>query len=458
MATLLNPPAKQTGAVTDSLLKQLRKSFDTEPRFKQAMNAVCTTPISKVALNRDRVAAIDHSFSHHLPENKTVAQMQSGRCWMFAALNTFRVEAIKNMNLDNEFELSQNYLTFWDKFEKANYFLESILNTLDEPIGSRLLDYLLHGPVQDGGQWHMFINLVRKYGVIPKRAMPETESSSNTRELGFHLTHILRDHACRLRSANESGKDLEALRTMKEHFLEEAYRVLAIHLGEPPTEFEWQWRDKDKNFHREGEMTPLAFYDKFVGLNLDDMVCLINDPRPQHKYDTVYTVEYLGNVVGGEIIKYLNVPVETLKKAAIAQIKDGLSVWFGNDVGKHLDRDLGVMDLELFEYDLVYGTKPTMSKADRLQYGHSQMTHAMVFTGVDLDDNGNPRKWRVENSWGDKPGDKGFLQMTDAWFDQYMYEVVVHKQYVPAKSLAALQKEPIVLPPWDPMGSLAKLS
>ncbi len=456
MATLLNPPAQETGAVSENLLEKLRKSFDAEPRFKQSMNAVCTTPISKVALNRDRVAAIDHSYSHHLPENKTVAQMQSGRCWMFAALNTFRVEAIKNMNLDNEFELSQNYLTFWDKFEKANYFLESILNTLDEPIGSRLLDFLLQGPVQDGGQWHMFINLVRKYGVMPKRAMPETESSSNTRELGFHLTHILRDHACRLRAAKESGKDLPALRTMKEKFLEEAYRVLAIHLGEPPTQFDWQWRDKDKNFHREGEMAPLGFYDKFVGLNLDDLVCLINDPRPQHKYDTVYTVDYLGNVVGGEPVKYLNVPVETLKKAAIAQIKDGHSVWFGNDVGKHLDRDLGVMDLDLFQYDLVYGTRPTMSKAERLQYGHSQMTHAMVFTGVDLDDNGNPKKWRVENSWGEKPGDKGFLQMTDAWFDQYMYEVVVHKQYVPAKSLAALQKDAVVLPPWDPMGSLAR--
>jgi bleomycin hydrolase len=248
---------------------------------------------------------------------------------------------------------------------------------------------------------------------------------------------------------------MAALRSMKDRFLEDAYRVLAIHLGEPPTSFDWQWRDKDKNFHREGAMTPIAFYDKFVGTSMDDMVCLINDPRPQHKYDTLYTVNYLGNVVGGEIIKYLNVPVETLKKAAIAQIKDGLPVWFGNDVGKHLDRDLGVMDLDLFQYDLVYGTKPTMNKAERLQYGHSQMTHAMVFTGVDLDDNGNPRKWRVENSWGDKPGDKGFLQMTDTWFDQYMYEVVVHKQYVPAKSLAALSKEPIGLDPWDPMGSLA---
>jgi bleomycin hydrolase len=455
MASLANPPVEVGGSVTPELVKRFRTALSNDERFKQSMNAVCVTPISKVALNRERVTAIDHSFSHHLPENKSVAQMQSGRCWMFAALNTFRVEAIKNLNVDTDFELSQNYLTFWDKFEKANYFLESILNTLEEPIGSRLLDWLLSGPVNDGGQWHMFINLVRKYGVMPKRAMPETESSSNTRELGYHLTHILRDYACRLRTAHASGKGNAELRKMKDGYLAEAYRMLAIHLGEPPTEFDWQWRDKEKTFHRDGTMTPQAFYAKYVAINLDDMVCLIHDPRPHHKFDTVYTVNYLGNVVGGEIIKYLNVPVDTLKKAAIAQIKDGSSVWFGNDVGKFLDRDLGVMDLDLFRFDLVYGAEPTMNKAERLQYGSSQMTHAMVFTGVDLDENDRPLKWRVENSWGDKPGDKGFLQMTDAWFDEFMYEVVVHRKYVPAKALAGLEKEPVGLDPWDPMGSLA---
>jgi bleomycin hydrolase len=395
------------------------------------------------------------TFSHHLPENKITAQMQSGRCWMFAALNTLRVEAIKSMNLDTDFELSQNYLTFWDKFEKANYFLESILKTLDEPTGSRLIDWLLSGPVQDGGQWHMFINLVKKYGVVPKRAMPETESSSRTADLGYHLTFMLRDYACRLRTAHQNGKSAADLRKAKLGYLDEVFRILAVHLGEPPTEFNWQWRDKDKQFHREGKLTPTEFYGKFVNLNLDDFVCLIHDPRPQHSFDQTYTVNFLGNVVGGEPVLYLNVPIDTLKHAAVDQIRDGSPVWFGNDVGKHLDRDLGIMDLELFDYELVYGTKPTMNKAERLQYGHSQMTHAMVFTGVDLDENGNLLKWRVENSWGDKPGEKGFFAMTDAWFDEYMYEVVVHKQFVPAESLKALAKEPVGLDPWDPMGSLA---
>jgi bleomycin hydrolase len=298
---------------------------------------------------------------------------------------------------------------------------------------------------------------VRKYGVAPKSAMPETESSSNTGEMSYHLTFMLRDFACRLRKAHSKGKSAAELRSMKAGFLDEAYRMLAIHLGEPPKEFFWQWRDKDKNFHREGDLTPKEFYDKFVGLNLDDMVCLIHDPRPKHSFDTTYTVKFLGNVVGGEPITYLNVPIETLKQAAIDQIRDGSPVWFGNDVGKHLDRDLGVMDLDLFDYNLIYGSAPTMNKAERLEYGHSQMTHAMVFSGVDLDEDGNPKKWRIENSWGDKVGDKGFMLMSDAWFDQYLYEVVVHKQFVPADSLKALKREPVGLDPWDPMGSLAAI-
>jgi bleomycin hydrolase len=375
---------------------------------------------------------------------------------MFAALNTFRVEAIKKMNLENDFELSQNYMTFWDKFEKANYFLESILKTLDEPVGSRLLDWLLAGPVQDGGQWHMFSNLVRKYGVVPKTAMPETESSSSTNNMAYQLTFMLRDYACRLRKRNEEGASEAELRKLKDGYLHEVYRILAIHLGEPPKNFFWQWRDKDKKFHREGTLTPAEFYDKYVGLSLDDMVCLIHDPRPYHKCNAVYTVKFLGNVVGGEEIKYLNVAMPVLKQAAVEQIKAGDPVWFGNDVGKHLDRKLGVMDLDLFDFELLYGTAPTMQKAERLELGHSQMTHAMVFTGVDLDDAGKAKKWRVENSWGDDVGEKGYFIMSDAWFDEYMYEVVVNKKHVPKEVLAALETEAIGLDPWDPMGSLAR--
>jgi bleomycin hydrolase len=456
MATIIPPPDQQThGAISTDLIARCQQAFESDLRYRQAMNAVCTTPITKVAQNRRRVVQTDHTFSHHLPENKSTNQKGSGRCWMFAALNTFRVEAIKNMNLADDFELSQNFPLFWDKFEKANYFLESIIKTVDEPSGSRLIDWLLSGPMQDGGQWHMFINLVKKYGVVPKTAMPETESSSSTGQMSYQLTFMLRDYACRIRKAHRDGAATETLIEMKGPFLEEIYRMLCIHLGEPPKEFHWQWRDKDKNFHRTGKLTPMEFYDRYIGINLDDMVCLIHDPRPDHQFGKVYTVNFLGNVVGGEPIQYLNVELPVMKKAAAEQIKAGQPVWFGNDVGKHLDRDLGVMDLDLFDFELIYGAAPTMSKAERLWYGHSLMTHAMVFTGVDIDDNGHPTKWRVENSWGDKGGDKGFLIMTDAWFDEYMYEVVVHRQFVPQELLAALDEEPIGLDPWDPMGSLA---
>jgi bleomycin hydrolase len=440
------------GALRTVDIAHFQAQFESDPKNRATMNAVCTTPINKVALNRATAAKIDHSFSLHLPENPVTSQKGSGRCWMFAALNTFRSKAAKTMNLE-AFELSQNYTMFWDKLEKSNYFLESILQTLDEPIGSRLLDWLLANIITDGGQWDMFVNLIDKYGVVPKSVMPETESSSSTGNMNYQVTFMLRDYACRLRKANEAGFSTDELRKMKDEFMSEVYRMLVIHLGEPPNGFDWQWRDKDKQFHRAGKLTPQEFYAKYVGYNLKDMVCLVHDPR--HPVNTAMTVKYLGNVVGGRPTEYLNTDLDTIKRAAIKHIESGESVWFGCDVGKYLDGENGVMDIDLFQFDLVYGCQPTMNKAERLMYGHSLMTHAMVFTGVDVGEDDQPRKWRVENSWGDERGQKGWFQMSDKWFDEFSYEVVVHKSHVPAEVLAALKQEPIELEPWDPMGSLA---
>ncbi|MDR3690304.1 MAG: C1 family peptidase [Fimbriimonas sp.] len=451
-ATSVRP---DTGAITQSDLEAFQNAFESTPRYRQSMNAVCTTPVNKVATNRRRAALVDTSFSHHLTENPATSQKGSGRCWMFAALNTFRSKAQTVMNLPEGFELSQNYTMFWDKLEKANYYLENILVTLDEPVGSRLLNYLLSSPIQDGGQWDMFVNLIEKYGVVPKTVMPETESSSSTGQMNDHITGKLREYACELRKAHAAGRSLESLQDMKKAQMAETYRMLCIHLGEPPTNFEWQWRDKDKMFHRVGTLTAKEFYAQYVGYNLSDMVCLINDPRPGHDFNCTYTVRFLGNVTGGKPVEYLNVDLDTIKQAAIKQIQSGESVWFGCDVGRFLERDLGTMDIEMFDYDLVYGTSNGMNKAERLQYCHSAMSHAMVFTGVDLGEDGKSRKWRVENSWSDKVGDKGFFQMSDAWFDEYNYEVVVHKNHVPGDVLKALDMKPVELDPWDPMGSLA---
>jgi len=449
--TLKNTP----GEVSLEDIAGFQAAFESDPRNLTAMNAVCTTAVNKVALNRRKVTQNNMTFSVHLPENKITAQNGSGRCWLFAALNTLRVVAMKNMNLGDDFELSQNHMMFWDKFEKANYFLEAVLQTLDEPTDGRLIAHLFHAPIQDGGQWHMFINLVRKHGLVPKSVMPETESSSSTGQMNWQITLRLREFGCQIRAAHKEGKSLEDLRAMKPAMLEQIYKMLCIHLGEPPTEFDWQWRDKDKGFHRDGTITPREFYRKHIDVDLSDMVCLIHCPQSTKRFDEVYTIKFLGNVVGGEPIKYLNVDLDTMKQAAIKQMQNGEPVWFGCDVGKYLDRDGGWMDTEMYNFDLVYGSHSTLSKAERLDYGESLMTHAMVFTGVDLDDNGKPRKWRVENSWGEKGGDKGFYAMSDPWFDEFNYEVVVHRKYLPEAKVALLDRQPVELEPWDPMGSLA---
>ncbi len=449
------PGGSSATPITPEILSGFQQSFQSNPRNIQAMNAVCTTPIDKVALSRRSAARTTHTFSEHLTEGKATSQGGSGRCWLFAALNTLRVLVMEKLSLGDDFELSQSHLMFWDKLEKSNYFLESILATLDEPTDGRLIAHLVQSPIQDGGQWHMVVNLIKKYGVLPKTAMPEAQSSTATGPMNFHITQFLRSCACELRAAHAEGKTADELRARKSEMLEAVHRMLVIHLGEPPESFEWQWRDKDKGFHRDGVMTPREFYDRYIEVDLDELVCLIHCPQKSKRMNTLYTIKFLGNVIGGEPIKYLNVDIEVMKAAAVAQIKAGKAVWFGCDVGKHLDRDLGAMDMDMFDFDLVYGAGSKMDKGERLDYGDSQMTHAMVFTGVDLDDEGKPRKWRVENSWGDKIGENGFCLMTDKWFDEYMYEVVVHKSHVPEELLPILETEPTPLEPWDPMGALA---
>ena len=446
----MNPKAMNLDAI-----QQYSNEFNANPANQTVMNALTQESLVKVGVNRKMVTRLDHHYSHKLKSNPITNQMNSGRCWLFAGLNTFRYPAMEKMKLES-FEFSQNYPMFWDKFEKANYFLESVLNTLDEEASSRLVMHLMQNPVQDGGQWDMFVNLIKKYGVVPKTVMPESESSSSTGAMVAMITAKLREYAAELRTAHEKGVSLETLRERKTAMMNTIYRMLCVHLGEPPREFYWQWNDKDNIFHREGSITPQAFFEKYVGFDLDSMVCLINAPTTDKPYNRLFTVDYLGNVVEGEIIRYLNVDIELMKEAAKRQIaEDNRAVWFGCDVGKGLERVRGIMAEDTYDYAGIYGEPFTADKASRLDYGQSQMTHAMVFTAVNIDENGKTTKWRVENSWDDKNGDKGFYIMTDAWFNEYMYEVVVEKQYVPAEILKVLETEPIHLPPWDPMGALA---
>ena len=440
--------------ITKEQIAAFDADFSAQRANRVAMNAVTNNGLLASAIRREAVEQDVHEYSISLEQGEICNQKQSGRCWMFAALNTLRYQVMKKCDLKT-FELSQAYLFFWDKLEKSNYFLESILDTLDEPANGRLVSYLLTAPVNDGGQWDMLCNLIEKYGVVPKTAYPESKASSGSREMDMTLTEKLREDACILRKLHKEGKGLDELRARKTRMLGEIYRLLCICLGEPPKTFTFEYRDKDNNFHREEGLTPKSFFEKYVGVDLSDYVSLINAPTEDKPYGRSYTVQYLGNVKEGSAVRYLNLPIEELKKAAIAQMKDGQPVWFGCDVGKHSERDSGIMDLDIRGLEDLLDTRFTMTKAERLDYGQSLMTHAMVFQGVNLDENGKPNRWRVENSWGKEPGKDGYYLMTDRWFDEYMYQVVVNKKYLTAEQIAAYEAEPIALEPWDPMGSLA---
>lgn len=440
--------------LTPEMLGEYSGLFWADERNVAALNAVTAADIHQVALNRNLAATTDHTFSIHLKTPKATSQKKSGRCWLFAGLNVLRLAARQSLNLE-QFELSQNYLMFWDKLEKANYFLENILETFDRGTDDRLVMHLLKDPIQDGGQWDMFANLAAKYGVVPKTVMPETASSGNTRTMNALVTDKLREFAAVLRRRAAEGADENELRRIKLEMLSAIYRLLTIHLGEPPRSFDWQWRDKDDEFHRDSELTPRGFFDHHVGVDLRETVCLINCPTADKPFDQLYTIDYLGNVLEGELIRYLNVELEPFKRAAARMLQDGKPVWFGCDVGKRLERKLGILAGELYRYDLVYGLDFESDKAERVDYGQSLMTHAMVLTGVDLDDDGYPRKWRVENSWGEKVGDEGYLVMLDDWFDEFVFEVAVERKYLSEEQRALLEGEPVHLPPWDPMGALA---
>ena len=448
------PVATDGGALTPDKLQRLEAAFATTPAHRLAQNAVTQNVIDDVALNRSIVTGIDHTFSHLLDDWTVTNQKKSGRCWLFAGLNLLRVGAMKKMNL-KEFEFSQNHTLFYDKLERANYFLDAVIETADRPVDDRTVAFLLERPLDDGGQWNMFVNVVRKHGLVPKAFMPESESSSNTRQMNAILLAKLREGARSLRELRGGGAPMEAARAAKDEILAGIHRILSIHLGTPPQRFHWQWNDKDKEFHRDGDLTPQEFADRYVELPLDDYVCLVNDPRESSPYGRTFTVQYLGNVVGGEIVKYLNVEMDVMKDVAMRTIMEGDPVWFGCDVGKMMRRDMGIWDADLFDYESVYDTTFELPKADRLLYHQTLMTHAMLFTGVDVV-NGRPRRWRVENSWGDENGRKGFFTMNDSWFEQHMFEIAARRSALPPQLQEAVDLEPIVLPPWDPMGSLAR--
>ena len=436
--------------LTSEFTQSLFDNYQKNAKFSAVENAATKNGLLNALENRASHAANLPVFSVDLTNDPVSNQKQSGRCWMFAALNTFRHKILTEFKLEN-FELSQAYTFFWDKYEKSNWFLEQIIGTSDLEIGDRKLKFLLDVPQQDGGQWDMVVALFQKYGVVPKDIYPESISSSASRELDQYLNKILRQDAQILRDLIQNGVDVAA---KKAELLQEIFNYLAMTLGLPPQKFDFEYRDKDDQFHKFEDITPQAFYEKFVDIKLDDYVSVINAPTADKPYNKSYTVEFLGNVVGGKEVKHLNVEMDRFKKLAIAQMQAGETVWFGCDVGQVSNRQDGLLTMDAYDFsamDLDF----TQDKASRLDYSESLMTHAMVLTGVDLDAAGNSLKWKVENSRGEKVGKKGYFTASDAWMDEYTYQIVVRKEFLTAEELAAYEAEPEVLLPWDPMGALA---
>lgn len=438
--------------ISNDLLMQLREEESTKVAL--ARNAATQVGIEAASLNREKIQHTSTAVSHRLDDWKATSQKKSGRCWLFSSLNFLRSRARESLGIKN-FEFSQSYVFFWDKFERANWFLTDIIATSDEPVDGRLVQFLLGDVLGDGGQWDMAVSVYMKYGLVPKEVMPESEASTNSRPMNARLRAVLHIGALRLREAIAAGASAEEVDVQRRKILADVWKILVVCLGEPPVRFNWQWRDDEGNFHRDGEITPHEFYERHVGVDLSEYICLVDDPRPENPKGSMETVEHLGNVVGGRPIRYLNAPVEEIKRIAAAQIAAGEAVWFGADVSQPYDRGLGFFVTGIHDYDGLFDVDFSSTKLERVRSGESAMDHAMLFTGVDLDEAGQPRAWRVENSWGDEPGDSGFFTMDDQWFTDNVFEVVVPKSALPEDLAAAVDSDPIVLPAWDPMGTLA---
>lgn len=439
-------------SITEEQLARWSAQYEASPERQLATLSLSKTELNDVAFVSKGAFAMRHKFSIDIPTMEVTNQKSSGRCWLFAAANVLRERIAAARNLE-KFELSQSYLAFWDKFERANYFLESILETANLPADDRVVSHILTTGVHDGGQWDMFVSIVRKYGLVPKDVYDETYQSSNTRSMNAVLNRNLKVCAARLRAMVASGAQEDAIQAEKDAMLGKVYGFLCSCYGEPPKAFDFEFVDKDGVYHVEKNLTPITFANRYVGDLLDGIVSIINAPTDDKPYHRTFTIRLLGNVVGGKEVRHLNLPMDEFKAAIIRQLEAGKVVWFGSDVGKYGERAIGLWDDRSYNYELLTGLDLAISKEDALNYGFSAMNHAMVITGVNIED-GKPTRWKIENSWGEKNGEKGYYICSDSWFDQYVYQAAVEKEYL--GDLAALaNQEPITLDPWDPMGTLA---
>ena len=432
------------------MIANLRANWTNTPTDRALRNAISQSDISTLARNAENAGAVDQTFSDRVNSKGVTNQRSSGRCWLFTGLNVLRARMMERHNLP-KLELSQNYNFFYDQLEKANLFLQTIIDTSNKPMDDKTVEWLFKNPLSDGGQYTGFSENVMKYGVVPAEVWPETYSSNNTSQMRRLLSLKLREDGLELRRMASEGAKGKAMEQRKEAMLGEIYRMLALTLGVPPTEFEWTRKDASGKVIERKRYTPQEFYAEYCGDDLrGNYVMLMNDPtRPYYK---VYEIDLDRHTYDGDNWTYLNVPVEDIKAAAIKSIKDSVMMYFSCDVGQSLDRTRGLLDPENFSYGDLFGTTFGMDKADRIRTFASASSHAMTLMAVDLDKDGKPTRWMVENSWGPGAND-GHLVMTDKWFDEYMFRLVVNKKYIPENLLKLMDQKPVMLPAWDPMFS-----
>ena len=434
----------KNGGISEEMLGRIRQGYTGTPEQKAVKNALASNSIATLAINGENLSMIDTHFSHRVPTKGITNQKSSGRCWLFTGLNVLRAKVIAKYDLPG-LEFSQNYNSFYDLLEKSNLFLQAIIDTRDLPMEDRKVDWLLKNPIGDGGQFTGVSNLLMKYGVVPREVMPETFQSENTSQMAMILKWKLREYALELRTL-KANKAMER----KEAMLTEIYRILVECLGVPPTEFEWTRYDKSGKAVSTKKYTPKSFYEEYIGDDLENnYIMVMNDPS--REYGKVYEIEYDRHVYDGENWLYINLPIERVKELAIASIKDNTAMYFSCDVGKFMDRKKGTLDVKNMDYASLFRTEFPMDKKQRIQTYSSGSSHAMTLIAVDLDEAGQPKKWMVENRWGASSGYQGNLIMTDEWFNEYMFRVVIEKKYVPADIMKMLEQKPIMLPSWDPM-------
>ena len=454
MASLITPRGGTATGLSEENLARYSQAFGEQRANTVAAAASTNTGVLKAATDYRGVRSLQQNFSIELEQGSITAQKRSGRCWMFAGFNVLRYEMIHRWNL-KDFEFSESYLFFYDKLEKSNYFLEGVLGTLDEPIDSRMFAWVMDDAASDGGFWDMFANLVGKYGLVPKDVCPESKNSSDSGAFTQYLQTMLHKDALELREAHAAGESQADLRLLKDRQLQSIYRLLAISLGEPPTTFDFVMHDKEGKLLEDRDITPQQFYGKYIadaangaGVDLNEFASLIDAPTAATPYGQCYRLARSGNMADRDDSVFANVGMEAMKKAVIAQLKDGHPVWFACDCTKYELRDEGIFDRGTVRVENLFDVDFDMEKGRSLEYREAEGNHAMTLMGVNLDADGNPDRWKIENSWGKDVGKDGYFVASDEWFSQFVFEAIVQKRYLDSASLAILGTKPIDLAPW----------